>query len=100
MDRVERGAGRKEDANKQERGEREGEDSPNQEVMMKTITTLLPYVHREERRVKAGHHYSNLLAAPHFWTNKQKGTTRNARKDLGRRKRNERKDWGSPLSAL
>jgi hypothetical protein len=38
-DRVERGARRKEDANKQERGEREVEDSPNQEVMMKTFST-------------------------------------------------------------
>jgi hypothetical protein len=50
-----------EDANKRsERGER-SEDSPNQELMMKTFSTASA-MHTEERGVKAGHHYSNLLA--------------------------------------
>jgi hypothetical protein len=47
-DRVERGARRKEDANEQERGEREVEDSPNQEVMMKTFSTSAIYTERKE----------------------------------------------------
>jgi hypothetical protein len=45
---------------KEVRGER-SEDSPNQEVMMKTFSTASA-MYTEERGVKAGHHYSNLLA--------------------------------------
>jgi hypothetical protein len=77
----------------EERGER-SEDSPNQEVMMKTFSTSAMYT--EERGVKAGHHYSSLLALllTSEQTNKKEQHEMHGKSSSAKEK-NATKDWVS-----